>query len=264
MLRIIDARTGEPTPAAPARRAPTRVEAHVPGRDATALRVLLVADLLVRALELDSTPAWAVLTGAAERDGPRKDAAALGIRPFEDGAAGPGPGTGQGVRVVSEGEDADEEEDDEEEDKDKGEDKGGGGGGGGSAQGVATVAVAPVHPAVPDLSDPDAVRLALLERHHHARVELDATVLDEARAALAALRGAVADWARQPSRPVPAELRDRLRAAWEDDLDAPGVLRVLRQVQSDPGLPDGARFEICAYADRFLGLHLTRDVGSPP
>ncbi|MFD7064655.1 hypothetical protein [Streptomyces sp. NPDC059906] len=245
MLRIIDARTGEPAPAAPVRRAPTRVEAHVPGRDATALRVLLVADLLVRALELDSTPAWAVLTGAAERDGPRKDAAALGIRPFEDGTAGPGPGTGQGVRVVSEGEDAGEGE-------------------GGDAQGVATVAVAGVHPAVPDLADPDAVRLALLERHHHARVELDATALDEARATLAGLRRAVADWARQPSRPVPGELRDQLRAAWEDDLDAPGVLRVLRRVESDPDLPDGARFEICAYADRFLGLHLTRDVGSPP
>ncbi|CAM5264651.1 hypothetical protein SVIOM342S_06141 [Streptomyces violaceorubidus] len=27
-------------------------------------------------------------------------------------------------------------------------------------------------------------------------------------------------------------------------------------------LPDGARFEICAYADRFLGLRLTRDVGT--
>ncbi|MDX2923409.1 hypothetical protein ACN6LC_006893 [Streptomyces violaceoruber] len=249
MLRIIDARTGEPAPAAPARRAPTRVEAHVPGHDATALRVLLVADLLVRVLELDSTPAWAVLTGAAERDGPRKDAAALGIRPFEDGTAGPGPGpgSGQSVRVVSEGEDAGEGEDE-----------------GGDEPGVATVAVASVHPAVPDLADPDAVRLALLERHHHAPVELDATALDEARATLAGLRGAVADWARQPSRPVPGELRDRLRAAWEDDLDAPGVLRVLRRVATDPDLPDGARFETFAYADRFLGLHLTRDVGSPP
>ncbi|MEU4981431.1 hypothetical protein [Streptomyces sp. NPDC021969] len=246
VLRIIDARTGEHAPAAPARRAPTRVEAHVQGHDASALRVLLVADLLVRALELDGTPAWAVLTGAAERDGPRKDAAALGIRPFEDGTAGPGPGTGQGVRVVSEGEDAE------------------GGGEGEDAQGVATLAVAPVHPAVPDLADPDAVRLALLERHHHARVDLDATALDEARATLAGLRGAVADWARRPSRPVPVELRDRLRAAWEDDLDAPAVLRVLRQVRTDPDLPDGARFETCAYADRFLGLHLTRDVGSAP
>ncbi|CAL9386261.1 hypothetical protein [Streptomyces sp. enrichment culture] len=248
MLRIIDARTGEPAPAAPARRAPTRVEAHVPGRDATALRVLLVADLLVRALELDGTPAWAELTGTAEPDRLRKDAAALGIRPFEDGAAtGQGPGTGQRVRVVADvvAEGADE-------------------GGDGGARDMTTVAVAPVHPAVPDLADPDAVRLALLERHHHARVELDAAALDGSRETLARLRRAVADWARHPSRPVPDEVRDRLRAAWEDDLDAPGVLGVLRQVATGPGLPDGARFEICAYADRFLGLHLTRDVGSPP
>ncbi|WP_399882495.1 hypothetical protein ACGH7X_06455 [Streptomyces sp. BBFR51] len=237
MLRIIDARTGEPAPAAPARRAPTRVEAHAPGHDATALRVLLVADLLVRALELDGTPAWALLTGGAEGDRLRRDSAALGIRPFEDGAtAGSGPGRGQSVRVVRES---------------------------GAAPNGATVAVAPVHPAEPDLTDPDAVRLALLEQHHHARVRLDTTAVDEARDTLARWRRAVADWARQPSRPVPGEVRDRLRAAWEDDLDTPGVLRVLRRVETDPDLPDGARFEICAYADRFLGLHLTRDLGAP-
>ncbi|MFA3878781.1 hypothetical protein ABS735_34920 [Streptomyces sp. MMCC 100] len=201
---------------------------------------MLVADLLVRALELDGTPVWAVLTGTEEAERLRKDAAALGIRPFEDGdTAGHGPGTGQSVRVVGER-----------------------GGGSGQAPDAATVAVAPVHPAGPDLADPDAVRLALLERHHRARVELDAAALDEARDTLARLRRAVADWARHPSRPVPAEVRDQLRAAWEDDLDAPGVLRVLRQVETDPDLADGARFEICAYADRFLGLHLTRDVGT--
>ncbi|MFJ3025403.1 hypothetical protein ACIPH4_31235 [Streptomyces tendae] len=267
MLRIIDARTGEPAPAAPARRAPTRVEAHVRGRDADALRVLLVADLLMRALELDGTPAWAVLTGTAEADRLRKDAAALGIRPFEDGAAtGHGPATGQGVRVVAEATAAGaaelvaefgaEGEDEGGADRDE------------DGRDETTVAVAPVRPAAldldSDLADPDAVRLALLERQHHARVELDATALDEARDTLARLRRAVADWARHPSRPVPVEVRDRLRAAWEDDLDAPGVLRLLRRVETDPDLADGARFEICAYADRFLGLHLTRDVGSPP
>ncbi|MFD5800699.1 hypothetical protein [Streptomyces sp. NPDC127020] len=234
MLRIIDARTAEPTPAAPARRAPTRVVAHAPEGDTTTLRVLLVADLLVRALELAGTPAWALLTAAREPGGLRERAAALGIRPFEDGGAG--PDTGQSVHVQRAG---------------------------GTVPDGVTVAVAPVHPAAPDLTDPDAVRLALLERHHHARVELDATAMDEARDTLARLRSAVAAWARQPSRPVPAEVRDRLRAAWEDDLDAPGVLRVLRGVETDPHLPDGARFEICAYADRFLGLHLTRDLGAP-
>ncbi|MFG2319073.1 hypothetical protein [Streptomyces tendae] len=292
MLRIIDARTGEPAPAAPARRAPTRVEAHVRGRDAGALRVLLVADLLVRALELDGTPAWAVLTGTAEPDRLRKDAAALGVRPFEDGAAtGPGPGTGQVVRVVAEAEAEAEagtgveaaaepvaacvsegkhesgnegEAQDADQSGDHDADQSGERGGDGDVRDATTVAVAPVRPAAPDLADPDAVRLALLERHHHARVELDAAVLDAARDTLARLRRAVADWARHPSRPVPGELRDRLRAAWEDDLDAPAVLRLLRRVESDPDLADGARFEICAYADRFLGLHLTRDVGSTP
>ncbi|WP_217143614.1 hypothetical protein [Streptomyces sp. AC627_RSS907] len=233
MLRIIDARTAGPVPAAPARRAPTRVEAHAPGRDTTGLRVLLVADLLVRALELDGTPTWALLTGDEEGTRLGEDAAALGIRPFEDGGAA---GSGQAVHVVREG--------------------------GAPPDGV-TVAVAPVDPAGHNPDDPDALRLALLERHHHARVELDARVLDEARGTLARWRRAVAAWARQPSRPVPGEVRDRLRAAWEDDLDAPAVLRVLRHVETDPGLADGARFETYAYADRFLGLDLTRDLGSP-
>ncbi|MFE0798938.1 hypothetical protein [Streptomyces sp. NPDC058812] len=238
MLRIIDARTSEPASAAPARRGPTRVEAHAPGRDTTGLRVLLVADLLVRALELDGTPTWALLTGADERAGLRADAAALGIRPFEDGgASGTGPGAGQTVHVVREG---------------------------AVAPDGTTVAVAPVDAAgQAATADPDALRLALLERHHRARVELDATVLDDARDTLARWRRAVAAWARQPSRPVPGEVRDRLRAAWEDDLDAPGVLRVLRRVERDPDLPDGARFETYAYADRFLGLHLARDIGAP-
>lgn len=239
MLRIIDARTEEPVLAAPARRGPTRVEAHAPGSDTTALRVLLVADLLVRALELDGTSAWALLTGEREQRRLRKDAAALGIRPFEDGGdAGSGPGAGQAVHVVR---------------------------GDGAAPAGTTVAVAPVDTTgqTPADADPDALRLVLLERHHHARVELDAAALGDARDTLARWRRAVATWARQPSRPVPGEVRDALRAAWEDDLDAPAVLRILRRVESDPNLPDGARFEICAYADRFLGLHLTRDLGAP-
>ncbi|MFJ8543742.1 hypothetical protein ACIRFH_17275 [Streptomyces sp. NPDC093586] len=246
MLRIIDARTGEPVPAAPVRRGFTRVEAHAPDRDATGLRVLLVADLLVRALELDGTPVWALLTGTGDRDGLRTDAAPLGIRPFEDGPEGPdgpdgpgGPGAAQALHVAPAG---------------------------AAAPDGATVAVAPVDPARRDTvtgADPHALRLALLERHRNTPVRLDATALDDAGATLARLRRAVAAWARQPSRPVPGEVRDRLRAAWEDDLDIPAVLRVLHRVETDPDVPDGARFETFAYADRLLGLDLVRDVGSP-
>ncbi|MBK3637502.1 hypothetical protein JHN52_32325, partial [Streptomyces sp. MBT97] len=67
MLRIIDARTGEPVVAAPVRRGLTRVEAHASGYGAGSLRILLVADLLVRALELGGTPVWALLSGEREQ-----------------------------------------------------------------------------------------------------------------------------------------------------------------------------------------------------
>jgi hypothetical protein len=66
----------------------------------------------------------------------------------------------------------------------------------------------------------------------------------------------------RPSRPVPEQVRDELRAAWEDDLDVPAVLEMLRRVESTGDMPDGARFETYAYADRLLGLDLTREIGA--
>lgn len=127
------------------------------------------------------------------------------------------------------------------------------------------MAVAPVDSptaAVPDLSDPAALRLALFAHPRDLPVRLDAEVLEEARRTLAHWRASVADWARRPSRPVPDEVRAELRTAWEDDLNVPEVLRVLRRVETWPELLDGARFETYAYADRLLGLELTRDIGS--
>ncbi|MFH8803246.1 hypothetical protein ACH4F6_27205 [Streptomyces sp. NPDC017936] len=246
MLRIIDARTGEPVAAAPVRHGLTRVEAHAPGDGDGALRVLLVADLLIRALELDGTPVLALLAGEggpAARAELRAAGAALGIRPLEDGRDLPaGTGRGRALHVVAEG--------------------------AGAPEGV-RVAVAPVLPAHPDAparsdTDPVTLRLALLSRHHRHPVPLDEDALRAAHGTLVRWRRAVADWARRPSRPVPDEVRDRLRGAWEDDLDVPEVLRVLRSVeQAGPELPDGARFETYAYADRLLALDLTRDLGAP-
>ncbi|MFC1227828.1 MULTISPECIES: cysteine--tRNA ligase [Streptomyces] len=250
VLRITDARTGELVDATPARRGLTRVEAHTGGFDPTNLRVLLVADLLVRALELGGTPVWALLDG--ERDLPelRAAGAALGVRPFEEGRdAGPGLGEAQVLHVVSEG--------------------------GAPPDGV-RVAVAPVHregtggapddPAALTASngptEPAVLRLALLTHPRSSPVRLDPAALDEAEETLGRWRGAVAGWAHRPSRPIPDTVRADLRTAWEDDLDAVGVLRLLRAVERDPEVPDGARFETYAYADRLLGLDLTRDLGS--
>ncbi|MFF1444740.1 hypothetical protein [Streptomyces sp. NPDC058295] len=251
MLSLIDARTGEQVVAAPVRRGLTRVEAHASGYGAGSLRVLLVADLLVRALELGGTPVWALLSGERDQAELRAGATALGMHPFEDGrdlGAGAGVGEAQILHVVEEG--------------------------GRLPDGVC-VAVAPAEGAVPGGpgrglvpggTDPDfaVLRLALLAQPRTRPLRLDADALGEARATLAGWRRAVAEWARQPSRPVPDAVRGRLRTAWEDDLDLPEVLRVLRSLEAaGPELPDGARFESYAYADRLLGLELTRDLGAP-
>ena len=236
VLRITDARTGELVNAAPARRGLTRVEAHTQGFDPTNLRVLLVADLLVRALELGGTPVWALLTGERQQTELRAAGAALGVRPFEDaGDVGGGLGEAQVLHVVSEG---------------------------GATPGGVRVAVAPVH-GEPDDADPAALRLALLARPRDEPVTADTAALGDAAATLDGWRRAVAGWARKPSRPVPDPVRADLRTAWEGDLDTAGVLAVLRAVAADPDLADGARFETYAYADRLLGLDLTRDLGAP-
>ncbi|MFF7533418.1 hypothetical protein ACFZB2_30560 [Streptomyces bobili] len=241
MLRIIDARTGEPVVAAPVRRGLTRVEAHASGYGTGSLRVLLVADLVVRVLELGGTSVLPVLTGEREQAELRAAATTLGVRPFEDARdLSGGFGEAQAVHVAGEDSAATA----------------------GESVWVPVGAVRPDALAGPD-PDPAALRLALLSHHHRAPAALDAAALHEAAMTLARWRRAVAHWARSPSRPVPDDLRGRLRAAWDDDLDLPAVLSVLRSVEeAGPPLPDGARFETYAYADRLLGLELTRDVGA--
>ena len=265
VLRILDARTGESVSAAPARRGLTRIEAYASGLDLTALRVLLTADVLVRALELGGTPVWTILTAPHRLAELRAAATTLSIRPFEDGRdLASGLGEAQVLHVTGERDAAP---------------------GGGTVVAVAPVTWAGEPPGratttpsdapasdaalralLPTDADADAdsgaLRLALLSVPRDTPASLDAERLGEAARTLARWRRAVAGWARQPSRPVPEEVRTRLRAAWEDDLDLPGVLDVLRDVERAPDIPDGARFETYAYADRLLALGLPRDIGS--
>lgn len=224
MLRITDARTGEPTEV---RRTLTHVHAHVTGADLSALRVLLVADVLARTLELDGVP---VLATASPPPDLLARAAALGVRITD--RAGP-PAAGRATLHVA-APDTPVPED-----------------------GV-RVAVAPAGGA----AEEPLLRYALLARPRRDPAE-PAALADEARDTLARWRRAVAHWATRPSRPVPEAVRRELRTAWEDDLDVPAVLDVLRRVERADDLPDGARFETYAYADRLLGLELARDIGAP-
>ncbi|MFI2038081.1 hypothetical protein ACH470_26050 [Streptomyces bottropensis] len=228
MLRITDARTGEP---AEIPRALTRVHAHVPGDDPSALRVLLVADVLARALELGGS---AVLFVADPPAALRERADDLGIRRSEPSGT---RGGRQVLHVTGSGETADSDT--------------GIGVEVGALTGTGETAVAGT-----------ALRLALLSHPRRTPVTLDATTLTEAADTLDHWRTSVATWATQPSKPVPEPVRQALRDAWEDDLDVRAMLDVLRGVEEARDIPDGARFETYAYADRLLGLELTREIGA--
>jgi cysteinyl-tRNA synthetase len=52
--------------------------------------------------------------------------------------------------------------------------------------------------------------------------------------------------------------------AFDDDLNTPAALRVLRALEEDSEIPPGAKFETFAHADQWLGLDLARDIGRAP
>lgn len=244
VLRITDSRTGQLVDATG--RGLTRVRPHVGGTVATDLRVLLTADLLARLLEIGGTTVWGVTDTAGIGEELRRCAEALGVRPFEsDGRTG--PLAGQVVHVVAGGGDRVPQD--------------------GVRMEVAPVDATAVESAGRLLRDSDdtdgtALRLALTAVPRTQPLRLTPDFLANAREKLVGWRHAVAVWANSPSRPVPGAVRQDLVAAWEDDLDVPAVLGVLERVSTDPEVPDGARFETYAYADRLLGLELTREIGS--
>ncbi|MFF7443036.1 hypothetical protein [Streptomyces sp. NPDC008122] len=109
--------------------------------------------------------------------------------------------------------------------------------------------------------DPLAVRLALLSSPYHRPVGLTSDMLLDAGRRLATWRRRVACWANSPSKPVPPDIAARADAALADDLGTPGMLELLRHVDTADTIADGAKFETFALLDRVLGLELTREIG---
>jgi hypothetical protein len=120
-----------------------------------------------------------------------------------------------------------------------------------------------VRPADPDLTtlDPLALRLALLQHPYRADADLGPDDLKAADEALRHWRSLVAHYALSPSKPMCAQYTGDFLSALDDDLDTPAALRTLSALAGDQVIPDGSKFEAFAYADRFLGLDLVREVG---
>jgi hypothetical protein len=231
-MHLPDSRTGSDAVIRPARPGVLRVCAHVPAGPAlTGLRVLLIADLLVRAAELRHLQGFAAWEFAGQPEDPER-AAALNIHPPSGQTDDPAD-----VHVVSRDGVAD-------------------------GQGGIVVQAGDVtgHEEALARPDPLALRLALLSRPHHQPVELTDDDLTEAGVTLRRWRQQVAGWAESPSRPVPEPLAVALGTAL-DGLDTGAMLALLRGPASSDDLAPGAKFETFVYADRILGLDLGRDIG---
>ena len=109
--------------------------------------------------------------------------------------------------------------------------------------------------------DPLALRLALMQNRYRQQMNLTWDAIAAAQSTLARWRSRVAEWATQPSSAMPPAVVDPMLAAMSDDLDVPRAVLLLRELEKDSGIVDGAKFEVFAYMDRVLGLDLVRDVG---
>jgi hypothetical protein len=261
VLRLPDVRSGSYVQVRPRQPGLLRVSAHLrpptAEPDWTGVRVLLLADLLARVAELGGLQ---VLTGAvfpgdppAQQAYAERSAGLLGIHPptarassAEAGAVLGGPAD---VHIA------------------------GPGGADDQLRGVVTL-VGPVRvptagsgpsdqlraDATRAAGDPLAIRLALMSHPHDQEADLDDSVLAQACDVAERWRGRVAVWAESASRPMPPPVRAALDAAF-GDVDTPAALQVLTGLAQDASVPDGARFETFAFADRVLGLELAREVG---
>jgi hypothetical protein len=264
VLRLLDARTGSYAEVSPARPGLLRVCVYVPaasgGSGITALRVLLVADLLARVAELGNLQVLTVLVSDGEFPGQvsaaERAAEALGIHPpaarASSGAAQALLGGPIDVYVTGHGATADDDR-----------------------QSGLVTCVGDAHlrgtgdpgEATGDLlagqeHDPLAVRLALMSFPTHRPAHLTDSVLASARETAGDWRRRVAQWAERPSKPIPAHLAETAQAAF-GDLDTASAIALLRGLAHDDSVPAGARFETFLYVDRILGLDLPRDIGKP-
>jgi hypothetical protein len=211
------------------------------------LRVLLVADVLTRIAGLQGLQTITVLAADSPLpDGLDKDLSALGIhRPAVAASCADAAALAGGPAHVQVAGDA----------------PGSGEGGHGVLVGVGPVADLTEQAAEGNRGDLLALRLALLSCRYRQPVTLTQAALADAAESAARWRRRVAEWASQPSRPVPADAATTIRDAFEDDLNTAAAVDLLRSTESRQDIPAGAKFETFLFVDRVLGLELPREIG---
>jgi cysteinyl-tRNA synthetase len=112
--------------------------------------------------------------------------------------------------------------------------------------------------------DPLALRLAYLSGRYREQADLTWDMLGDADEQIRRWRESVGRWAELPSKPMCAQVTAQVAAAFDDDLDTPAALRALQELEQDPEIPAGSKFESFLRADQLLGLDLPRDIGRVP
>jgi hypothetical protein len=250
VLRLWDARTGSyAVLASPS--VPLRVCVHGPADGTWSgladLRVLLVADVLTRIAELQGLETITVLAAdSAPPAGLDEDLSALGIHPpaalASCGEAGAMLGGSAHVHVARTA-------------------AGSGEGGDRVMLGVGPVEDLRQSAAGGNRRDLLALRFALLSCPYRQPVKLTSAALADAAESVGRWRRRVAEWAGEPSRPIPAEAASVIRDAFDNDLGTVAALDLLRGVESRQDVPAGAKFETFLFVDRVLGLELPREIG---
>jgi hypothetical protein len=257
MFRVLDDRPGSFAAVSIARPGPllvcARVRATADAADLTGLRVLLTADVLLRAAEVGGLQVLVTREFTGESAGKadvERAAAALGVHPPVLPAAdlaGEWPG---GMAVVHVADDSAPGEDDR---------------GGILLRAAAARLALDASPGDAGAGaiggqDPLAVRLALMSLPRHQPAELTAGMLADATQTLGEWRHRVARWAESPSGAIPRPAAAMIREAF-GNLDTIAVVALLSGLAADETVPPGPRFETFVYADRVLGLNLPGDIG---
>ncbi|MEO6999297.1 MAG: hypothetical protein ABI112_14550 [Terracoccus sp.] len=104
--------------------------------------------------------------------------------------------------------------------------------------------------------DPLTARLALLRFSPSSTAILSAARLHRAGETLDRWRFKVASWKDAP--PASAGDLDPLLGPLANGCDTATVLRLMHRIETDHGIPSGAKYEVFVHLDRVLGLDLTR------
>ncbi|NUS08981.1 MAG: cysteine--tRNA ligase [Nonomuraea sp.] len=111
--------------------------------------------------------------------------------------------------------------------------------------------------------DPLAVRMAFLEHRYRQQLNLTWDTLRAADRTVRRWRARVAEWSESPSAPMAASYAERVESAFDDDLDTPAALRILRELERDESVAPGSKFETFLHLDQVLALDLSTEIGKP-